>query len=71
MHHVAKIYAWIRKFEFVAKTQFLYVNYERIYMIKSSYKASHIISDYLYAYKTKIRTLYLKNLVFSARNILK
>ena len=35
------------------------------------YRASHIISDYLYALKTKIRTLYLKNLAFSAKNILK
>ena len=34
------------------------------------YRASHIKSDHLYALKTKIRTLYLKIQVISARNIL-
>ena len=34
------------------------------------HRASHIISDYLYALQTKIRTLYLKNLVFSSRKLL-
>ena len=34
------------------------------------YRVSHIKSDHLYALKTKIRTLYLKIQVISARNIL-
>ena len=44
--------------------------HKQTYLSQTKYRASHIKSDYLYALKTKIRTLYFKNLVFSARNIL-
>ena len=52
-------------------SQLCFVSLNNLYIkVVVAYRASHIKSDYLYALQTKIRTWYLKNLVFSGRKFL-